>query len=77
MHDNSGNDNKFMGRLDTDPLPDEIARRAAEIRATWDGEEEQKRREVQPLPWMVPAVIRGGALGSSGLTRTRPRHYAD
>ena len=46
-------DDPFRGKLDTDPLPEEIAERAAEIRANWDNAEELKRRERPPIPWTV------------------------
>jgi len=77
MQDSFGDDSEFRGKLDSDPLPDEIARRAAEIRAAWDPEEEVKRREIQILPWMVPQVIGRDGSRNAGLFRPRPRHSAD
>lgn len=46
----------FRGKLVTDPGPDEIALRAAEIRAKWDTTEELLRRQIPSLPWTVPAA---------------------
>jgi hypothetical protein len=78
MRDYSSDDNEFRGKLDSDPLPDEIARRAAEIRAAWDSDEEQKRREVQILPWIAPITTGlSGLSGNGGLKRRRPRHNVD
>src|SRR5262249_55511178 len=47
-------EDEFRGKLHTDPLPDEIARRTAEIRATCDAAEELKRREQPVAPSLVP-----------------------
>jgi hypothetical protein len=52
---------EYRGKLETDPMPDEIARRAAEIRAAWDAEEELRRRERPQVPWEVPTAYRPGA----------------
>jgi len=62
----------LTGKLDTDPTPEEIAHRAAEIRASWDVAEELKRREPLTLPWTVPAV--GARIGAANnvLRRWRP-----
>ena len=57
---------EYWGKLPTDPLPDEIARRAAEIRATWDADEELKRRERPQIPWAVPTAYRAASAVSSG-----------
>lgn len=59
---------EYWGKLATDPMPDEIARRAAEIRATWDADEELKRRERPQVPWEVPTASRPGA-GVSSVSR--------
>jgi hypothetical protein len=64
-------EDEFRGKLITDPLPDEIARRAAEIRATWDAAEELKRREQPIAPWLVPLT------GNNRSPRPRPRRDAD
>jgi len=72
MHDYFDEDNEFRGKLDSDPLPDEIARRAAEIRATWGADQEQKRREVPLPPWTVPSVVAQPGLRTTGQTRPRP-----
>ena len=62
---------EYCGKLETDPLPDEIARRAAEIRATWDADEELKRRERPNLPWTVPAVTGRAGLFDTAMPRGR------
>src|SRR5262245_59985660 len=64
-------EDEFRGKLITDPLPDEIARRAAEIRATWDTAEELKRREQPVAPWLVPLA------GNNRPTRPRPHRDSD
>jgi len=61
---------EYRGKLETDPLPHEIARRAAEIRGTWDTEEELKRRERAQVPWEVPIAYHPGA-GVSSFSRAR------
>jgi hypothetical protein len=70
-------ESNYRGKLDTDPLPDEIARRAAEIRATWDVAEELKRREKTTLPWTVPTVMGRTGAGDSAVPRPRPLRSAE
>jgi hypothetical protein len=65
---------EYQGKLETDPLPDEIARRAAEIRATWDADEELRRREQPILPWSVPTVTGRAGIFDSAMPRGRSPH---
>jgi len=67
----STGEDEFRGKLITDPLPDEIARRTAEIRATWDAAEELKRREKPIAPWLVPVT------GNHRVPRARPRRDSE
>jgi hypothetical protein len=54
----------FNRKFESDPTPEEIAQRAAEIRESWTAAEERRRRET-PIPtWIVPLA------GKRRLSRT-------
>ena len=67
----------FRGKLATDPSPEEIASRAAEIRATWNAAEELQRRQYVALPWTVPAAFGFGRLPGGSKPRLRPHVNLD
>ena len=67
----SADEGEYRGKLATDPLPAEIARRAAEIRATWDVAEELKRREQPIAPWLVALTV------NNRVPRARPQRESD